>query len=178
MRKIESGSLKRSTLEKALVKVGSYDSGEITLEQFIQLIDIIQSAVDANQLSYEYEEEEEGDKGKGFQTSKKSSVLGSSADDDDESDSHSDAEVSEEEAARLVSHPLLDTHSIPIPLYCTPVDPLASPTCHIYPILLMLLLSPHLSYLPHSANTKTISYPHMSISTLFCSCKNKLLIHL
>ena len=108
---IDSGSLKRSTLEKALVKVGSYDSGEITLEQFIQLIDIIQTAVDANQLSYEYEEEEDGDKGKGFQTSKKSSVLGSSTDDDeDDEDSYSDEEVSEEEAARQVSSsPLVDT---------------------------------------------------------------------
>ena len=139
---IDSGSLKRSTLEKALVKVGSYESGEITLEQFIQLIDIIQTAVDANQLSYEYEEDEEGDKGKGFQTSKKSSVLGSSTDDDDENDSYSDQEVSEEEAARQVALHSLSIHPLDIPLntpsqYTLSIHPLDTPsqyTLSIHPL--------------------------------------------
>ena len=138
---IDSGSLKRSTLEKvrahprcsfngltrleetavrshpgtlhrtaphcaaqALVKVGSYESGEITLQQFTTLIDIIQGAVDESKLSYEYEEGEEEERGgKGFQSSKKTSVLG--GDDDDEEgdgDGEGDEEVTDEEAAQLI----------------------------------------------------------------------------
>jgi hypothetical protein len=90
-----------------LVKVGSYESGEITLQQFTTLIDIIQGAVDESKLSYEYEEEEDGGKGgKGFQSSTKTSVLGGDDDDADGEDTDGDyddgEEVSEEEAARQI----------------------------------------------------------------------------
>jgi hypothetical protein len=98
--------LKRSSLEKALVKVGSLESGEITLPQFIQLIDIIQGSVDDSNLKYEYEEEVEV-KDKGFETSKKSSVLSSKVDEEDEEENWGDdesggdfEELTEEEAAR------------------------------------------------------------------------------
>jgi hypothetical protein len=51
----------------------------VSLAQFRQLIDLIQSDVDDSNLKYEYENE--GDV-KGFETSKKSSVL--SSDDEEE----------------------------------------------------------------------------------------------
>lgn len=101
-----SGSLKRSTLEKALVKVGAIASNDLSLQQFIQLIDIIQGSVDDSNLKYEYEEDNA--KGKVFETSKKSSVLTSEgAEEDDEEENWGDdesggdaRELTEEEAAR------------------------------------------------------------------------------
>ena len=110
---IESGSLKRSSLEKALVKVGALATGELTLKQFMALIDIIQGAVDDSNLKYEYEDgDEDVDvKDKGFETSKKSSVLN---EDDDEEENWGDdesggdfEEVTEEEAARQAFDELL-----------------------------------------------------------------------
>ena len=47
---IESGMLKRSTLEKAIVKVGAYESGEMNLDQFVKLIEIIMDAIDMNEV--------------------------------------------------------------------------------------------------------------------------------
>ena len=98
---IEDGSLKRSTLEKALVKVGSLATGDISLKQFMQLIDIIQGAVDDSNLKFEYEDDV---KDKDFKTSKKSSVLGSEEEEeenwgDDESGGDFE-ELTEEEAAQ------------------------------------------------------------------------------
>ena len=98
---IEDGSLKRSTLEKALVKIGSLATGDISLKQFMQLIDIIQGAVDDSNLKFEYEEDV---KDKDFKTSKKSSVLGSEDEEeenwgDDESGGDFE-ELTEEEAAQ------------------------------------------------------------------------------
>lgn len=88
------------------MKVGSLETGEITLSQFIQLIDIIQGSVDDSNLKYEYEEEVEV-KDKGFETSKKSSVLSSKVDEEDEEENWGDdesggdfEELTEEEAAR------------------------------------------------------------------------------
>ena len=98
---IEDGSLKRSTLEKALVKIGSLATGDISLKQFMQLIDIIQGAVDDSNLKFEYEDDV---KDKDFKTSKKSSVLGSEDEEeenwgDDESGGDFE-ELTEEEAAQ------------------------------------------------------------------------------
>lgn len=101
-----SGSLKRSTLEKALVKIGAIASNDLSLQQFIQLIDIIQGSVDDSNLKYEYEEDSA--KGKVFETSKKSSVLTSEGEEEDDEEenwgddeSGGDArELTEEEAAR------------------------------------------------------------------------------
>jgi hypothetical protein len=78
----------------------------LSLQQFIQLIDIIQGSVDDSNLKYEYEEDSA--KGKVFETSKKSSVLtseGQEEDDEEENwgddESGGDArELTEEEAAR------------------------------------------------------------------------------
>ena len=97
---IDDGSLKRSTLEKALVKVGSLATGDISLKQFMQLIDIIQGAVDDSNLKFEYEDEV---KDKDFKTSKKSSVLGSEEEEENwgEDESGGDfEELTEEEAAK------------------------------------------------------------------------------
>ena len=47
---VEKGSIKRSTLERAIVKVGAYENGKLTYEQFIKLIDIIMDSVDPSQL--------------------------------------------------------------------------------------------------------------------------------
>lgn len=56
---IDKGELKLSSLEKALVKVGSYDTGEITRAQFNQLTDLILKAVNDVNINYEFEEEDE-----------------------------------------------------------------------------------------------------------------------
>ena len=107
-----SGSLKRSSLEKALVKIGSLETGEITLPQFMQLIDIIQGSVDDSNLKYEYEEEASG-KDKRFETSKKSSVLNGDDEEEEEEnwgddESGGDFEIlTEEEAARQAFEELL-----------------------------------------------------------------------
>ena len=99
---IEDGSLKRSTLEKALVKIGSLESGDVSLKQFMQLIDIIQGSVDDSNLKYEFEDDA---KDEGFETSKKSTVL--SSEDEEEAENWGDdesggdfVELTEEEAAR------------------------------------------------------------------------------
>ena len=47
---VENGLLKRSTLEKALVKIGAAASGDMNVDQFAQLIDIIQKDVDQKAL--------------------------------------------------------------------------------------------------------------------------------
>jgi hypothetical protein len=108
---VDSGALKRSTLEKALVKVGSYESGEITLPQFSQLMDIIQSAVDDASLSYEEEDEEdevEQRGAKGFGASKKVlSLEGAEGEEQEEGGWDGDEEgapleISEEEAAQEI----------------------------------------------------------------------------
>ena len=53
-----SGAIKLTAIERALVKVGSYDNNAITLDQFIKLTDIIQKEVDATKLSESYERKE------------------------------------------------------------------------------------------------------------------------
>jgi hypothetical protein len=50
---INSGALKRSSLEKALVKVGAAATGVITYEQFLDLMDLIQGSIDINDLDIE-----------------------------------------------------------------------------------------------------------------------------
>ena len=52
---LASGALKQSALERAIAKVGAYDNGEMNLEQFLKLIDIIQKQSDATKLSESYE---------------------------------------------------------------------------------------------------------------------------
>jgi hypothetical protein len=94
--------LKRSTLEKALQKVGSLATGEISASQFAKFIDIIQSEVDDSNLKYEFEDEEV----KKFETSKKSSVL-SSEEEDEDNYGDGEEEVSEEEAAKQAFEELL-----------------------------------------------------------------------
>jgi len=107
---IESGALKRSTLEKAIVKVGAADSGEMTLDQFVRLVDIIQAGVDESSLRLVDEDDEESPKAaankKGITTSKQGKVM-SVEDEDDGDDIDWDSEeilpeLSEEEEARLV----------------------------------------------------------------------------
>lgn len=105
---IDSGALKRSTLEQAIRKVGALESGEMTLEQFVALVDIIQVSIDESNLSLE---EEEDDDAARIPTSKGSKVLRVSGDEPDELDGDDDTdwdgegmeeELSEEEQARLV----------------------------------------------------------------------------
>jgi hypothetical protein len=49
---IESGTLKRSTLEKAIVRVGcSSETGDMTLKQFSSVLDLIQSNVELSNLN-------------------------------------------------------------------------------------------------------------------------------
>ena len=81
----------------------------------MQLIDIIQGAVDDSNLKYEYEEDEMSGKDKKFETSKKSSVLnGNDSDEDEEEENWGDDEsggdfevLTEEEAARQAFEELL-----------------------------------------------------------------------
>ena len=47
---IDNGSIKRSTLEKAIVKVGAYDNGEMSYEQCVALIERRMKSIDASQL--------------------------------------------------------------------------------------------------------------------------------
>ena len=70
---VYSGAMKQSAIERALVKVGSYDNNAITLDQFIKLTDIIQKEVDATKLSESYERKE-----KATSTSTTTSTGGSS----------------------------------------------------------------------------------------------------
>ena len=106
---LDEGMIKHSTLEKALKKIGSLDSGELDLKQFIKVMDIIKENVDAstfvNSLSDDDEDEDE-DEGDIKSSSK---VLSLSSDDDDNDDDEVDEsemsggeEVTEEEAAREI----------------------------------------------------------------------------
>lgn len=52
---LNCGALKHSNLERALAKVGALDGGDIRLDQFRWLTDLIQDSADANKLSDAYE---------------------------------------------------------------------------------------------------------------------------
>jgi hypothetical protein len=125
---IDGGTLKQSTFDRALVKVGSYDSGELSLEQFMLLTDMIQRDIDATKLSESYEkkvakqEREDGVASLGFQTSQQPQVLRvpTSASDKDSTDDEEDDEdelfeagdeLSEEEATREVFNELKEEGS-------------------------------------------------------------------
>jgi hypothetical protein len=60
---------------KAIVKVGSYENGQITLDQFGRLIDIIQLSVDASMLSLDGLDDSDEDGNREIQVSKKSKVI-------------------------------------------------------------------------------------------------------
>lgn len=126
---LDSGVLKQSTLDRALVKVGSYDNGELTLEQFMLLTDLIQRDMDATKLSESYEkkvtkqEREAGATSLGFDSSQQPKVLRVSTpgDDEDDTDEEDDdegselfeagEELSEEEATREVFNELKEEGS-------------------------------------------------------------------
>jgi ribosome-associated protein YbcJ (S4-like RNA binding protein) len=101
-------------LERALVKVGSYESGEITLDQFVKLMDIIQNSIDESKLSIDVDDD--GDDDKGFASSKKVLRLDDAVDDDeepwtddedvDDDDDEEPVEISEEEAAKEIFNEL------------------------------------------------------------------------
>lgn len=109
---VDSGALKRSTLEKAIVKVGAYESGEMTLEQFVSLVDIIQGSIDESALSLDEEDGDE-DPSSRIPTSKQGKVMkvGASEQQDEDEDAGADidweneedaTEMSDEEEARMV----------------------------------------------------------------------------
>lgn len=126
---LDSGTLKQSTLDRALVKVGSYDNGELTLEQFMQLTDIIQRDMDATKLSESYEkkvakqerqEAANGSASLGFKTSQESQVLrvpktstneAETKDDEEEGMFDEVDELSEEEATREIFNELKGKNS-------------------------------------------------------------------
>eukprot|EP01035_Chromulina_nebulosa_P016835 gene16835-22320_t len=61
---LESGAIKFSTLEKAIAKVGSYESGEMNYEQFNKLLEIIQNNVDyttINEKDYISEDDDDSE---------------------------------------------------------------------------------------------------------------------
>lgn len=64
---IDDGLLKRSTLEKAIVKVGSYDSGEMNYDQFKGVLDAVEENVDASSLSIDEEEFNDEERGSNIQ---------------------------------------------------------------------------------------------------------------
>ena len=105
---LESGMIKHSTLEKAIVKVGAHDSGEITLKQFNKLMDIIKESVDSASLSKAFEETQVDDTQteKSLTSSKKSQVLSLSSVNDDDinllEDGEEAEEISDEDAAREI----------------------------------------------------------------------------
>jgi hypothetical protein len=104
---LDSGMLKHSTLEKAIVKVGAHESGEITLKQFNKLMDIIKESVDSASLSKAFAEaEDETQTERSLTSSKKSQVLslGSANDDDDDllEDGDEPEEITDEDAAREI----------------------------------------------------------------------------
>lgn len=86
-----SGALKRSVLEKALAKVGALETGELNLQQFGQLIDIIQKGVDDKNLKYELLDDDQSsgsskgrDTASTVGTSKQLKVMSVQADDEDD----------------------------------------------------------------------------------------------
>jgi Ca2+-binding EF-hand superfamily protein len=109
---VDSGALKRSTLEKGIVKVGAYESGEMTLTQFVALVDYIQASIDDSSLSLgEFDEEGDGESASRIPTSKASKVLrlqdqdedDELGDDDEDWDGQGgegEEELSEEEQAK------------------------------------------------------------------------------
>lgn len=110
-----SGALKRSTLEKALVKVGCYESKTLDLNQFSQLLDIVQAAVDPSALDLGELDKYSSDDNRGFKSSSNAKVLDVPAkdksveksveedfDEDDVESSFGVMEIDEEEAAMEV----------------------------------------------------------------------------
>ena len=125
---IDSGALKRSTLEKALVKVGAVESGEMTLDQFVALVDIIQGGIDEKNLSLDGLDEEDagGAKSKArIPSSKQGKVLSVEPGEEGETDGDGEgdedgvdwdeeenlAEMSDEEQARGVFDELRGSQS-------------------------------------------------------------------
>ena len=58
---IDSGALKPSTLARALKKVGSLDSGEVTLRQFLDVMSAIEGAIEPDALSVDDDEFDDDD---------------------------------------------------------------------------------------------------------------------
>ena len=98
---IENGSIKRSTLEKAIVKVGAYESGKMTYEQFAKLIDIIMNSIDPSQLSLatNYDDDVET-ANKSTRTSSKGKVLHETPIDEEED------EILDEKTAKSIFNEL------------------------------------------------------------------------
>mmetsp|Transcript_10051 Transcript_10051/g.22600 ORF Transcript_10051/g.22600 Transcript_10051/m.22600 type:complete len:588 (-) Transcript_10051:102-1865(-) len=108
---IESGAMKRSSLEKALMKAGCLETGQMTLQQFSKVLDFVQATVDVSSLGGALEDlEAEGETGlQGLRSSKNSQVMNPDLDLDetDEEDEDMDmedidSEQSEEEGAREI----------------------------------------------------------------------------
>ena len=76
---VDDGLLKRSTLEKAIVKVGSYDTGELSYDQFKGVLDAVEETIDASSLSIDEEEfadeEEESNSQPTISVGQRSKVL-------------------------------------------------------------------------------------------------------
>jgi hypothetical protein len=127
--------LKQSSLERALAKVGSYDSGEMNLEQFTKLTDIIQKETDATKLSDVYEKAQGKDSAPrkldfdSFPSQSRvlslppTNINNARANNDDNNDDNDDddddgmvEEVSEEVATREIFNQLKPSGSATLPL--------------------------------------------------------------
>ena len=137
---IYSGAIKLTAIERALVKVGSYDNNAITLDQFIKLTDIIQKEVDATKLSESYERKEKaastttstttnkGGKDQSLQMPTKGSQVLKLPTTDDDLEGHNydpssdsseedyEDDISEEEATREIFNTLLPKGATTLPL--------------------------------------------------------------
>eukprot|EP01041_Mallomonas_annulata_P007472 gene7472-15292_t len=110
---INDGSLKRSSLAKALAKIGIEDGENITLDQFSKLMDVLKGSVDDADLAKGIDEEDDEEDTPILKSSKAGTVLQveddeSGSDEDIYNDDGTMEEVDEEEAAKQVYDELSD----------------------------------------------------------------------
>lgn len=96
---VDKGQLKHSTLEKAIMKAGSLESGEMNLEQFSVVLDALQKDIDAADLTAELKDDMED-----ISTSDK--VMTVEDEDHDVPLSFEGEDLSEEEEAEIIYNDL------------------------------------------------------------------------